>query len=105
MNFEPHGGPSNKQKLINDQYTAHFLDAFFEYLKVKTEVFDVKNENEEEVPRCCLSQQDRRLAKLSFKELQEAMQGLILSIGEQTLKHSNDTKVKHTFFSVFMFCM
>jgi len=81
------------------------LDTFFEYLKVKTEVFDVKNENENEVPRSCLSKQDKRLAKLPFKDLQEAMQGLILSIGEQTLKHSNDNKVKHTFFSVFMFCM
>jgi len=74
-------------------------------LKGKTEIFDVKNENVDEVPRCCLSKQDKRLAKLPFKNLQEAMQGLILSIGEQTLKHSNDTKVKHTFFSVFMFCM
>ena len=81
------------------------MDTFFEYLKVKTEVFDVKNENENEVPRSCLSKQDKRLAKLPFKDLQEAMQGLILSIGEQTLKHSNDNKVKHTFFSVFMFCM
>ena len=60
MSFEPMQIPpnrrnGNKDKLIADQYTAHFLDAFFEYLKVKTEVFDVKNENEEEVPRCCLS--------------------------------------------------
>ena len=73
---------NNKFKLMNDQYTAHFLDAFFEYLKVKTEVFDVKNENEEEVPRCCLSNQDKRLAKLPFKDLQESMQQLILAIGE-----------------------
>ena len=58
MNFEPIQVPPNKRnkdKLVADQHTAHFLDAFFEYLKVKTEVFDVKNENEEEVPRCCLS--------------------------------------------------
>lgn len=106
MTFD-HAQPqrNNQATLTSDQYTAHFLDAFFEYLKVKTEVFDVKNENDDEVPRCCLSNQDKRLAKLPFKDLQEAMQNLLLSIGEQTLKHSNDTKVKHTFFSVFMFCM
>ena len=33
------------------------------------------------------------------------MQKLILEIGEQTLKQSNDAKVKHTFFAVFMFCI
>ena len=79
MTFDPMINPpnrrmvTNKDKLVADQFTAHFLDAFFEYLKVKTDVFDVKNENDEEVPRCCLSNQDKRLAKLPFKDLQEAM--------------------------------
>lgn len=69
MTFETHlPMPINrmKEKNLNDQYTAYFLETFFEYLKVKTEVFDVKNENESEVPRSCLSKQDKRLAKLPF---------------------------------------
>ena len=61
------------KKLQSDQYVAHFLEAFFEYLALKTEVFDLKNENQEEVPRCGLSKQDQRLAKLPFKDLQETM--------------------------------
>ena len=106
MTFETNFPPQRmKDKFLFDQYTAYFLSSFFDYLKVKTEVFDVKNENENEVPRCCLSKQDKRLARLPFKDLQEAMQTLIQIIGEQTLKHSNDNKVKHTFFSVFMFCI
>ena len=95
----------DQYKLIQDQYTANFLEAFFDYLAIKTEVFDLKNENQEEVPRCGLNEQDKRLTKLPFKDLQEAMQKLILEIGEQTLKQSNDAKVKHTFFAVFMFCI
>ena len=43
------------QKLQNDQYVAHFLEAFFEYLSTKTEVFDLKNENSDDVPRCGLA--------------------------------------------------
>ena len=84
MNFEQiaHQSESNKRKLLSDQYTAHFLDAFFEYLKAKTEIFDMKNEDDAAVPRCCLSRQDKRLAKLPFKDLQEAIQGLIQTIGE-----------------------
>jgi hypothetical protein len=48
MTFETHlPMPMNrmKDKNLNDQYTAYFLETFFEYLKIKTEVFDVKNEN------------------------------------------------------------
>ena len=55
--------------MLADHYTANFLEAFFDYLKVKIDVFDVKHENEKEYPRCCLSKQDKRLAKLPFKDL------------------------------------
>ena len=105
MQFAPNDPRLVEKKLRSDQCVAHFLEVFLEYLMLKTEVFDLGNENTGKVPRCGLGRQDCRLAKLPFKDLQETMQRLILEIGLQTLKQSNDVKVKHTFFAVFIFCI
>ena len=32
-----------EKKLLADQFVAHFLESFFDYLALKTEVFDLKN--------------------------------------------------------------
>jgi uncharacterized protein with HEPN domain len=50
-----------------------------------------------------LSPQEQRLIKLPIHQVQKAIQFYLLTIGEQTLRLCGDIRVKHTFFSVFVF--
>ena len=69
-------------KLIQDQFIATFQEHFFDYLKEKIEIFESQNEVEEQVSKCGLSEQDRRLAELPLNDVQEAITNLILTLGE-----------------------
>ena len=48
---------------------------------------------------------DADLAALPRAELQETLVDLALLIGEQALRRPNDIRMKHVFFSVFVFCI
>lgn len=78
---------------------------YFNFIKRKINMFDPKYEDEALEMRFGLSKQDQRLSKLSFLKVQEIMQKKLLAIGEQCLHRANDIRVKHTFFSVFMYCI
>ena len=45
------------------------------------------------------------MAKLPFKDVQDAMLKRLWTIGEETLSRASDIRVKHTFFAVFFFCI
>ena len=48
---------------------------------------------------------DKELEALPRAELQETLVDLALFVGEQALRRPNDIRMKHVFFSVFVFCV
>ena len=56
-------------KLIQDQFIATFQEHFFDYLKEKIEIFESQNDVEEQVSKCGLSEQDKRLAELPLNDV------------------------------------
>ena len=48
---------------------------------------------------------DQRLAKIPTAELQDTLQKLTLIIAEKALSRKNDQRMKHLFFSIFIYCI
>lgn len=87
----------------NDDYTAHTLEVFFNFLVKKMRVFNRTFEPGDTL--LSTDKVDLALSKIPVPELQDAIQKFSLAIGEQALSRKNDLRMKNLFFSVFIFCI
>ena len=91
------------RQALEDEYVSTFLEALFDFVSTRLARFSAPpNPGPGLGP---VNGLDQELAALPRAELQETLVDLALFVGEQALRRPNDIRMKHVFFSVFVFCV
>jgi len=90
-------------RALEDEHVGTFLEALFDFVSARLTRFSAPPSP---IPTITPeSSVDRDLEALPRAELQETLVELALFVGRQALLRPNDIRMKHVFFSVFVFCV
>lgn len=90
-------------RALEDEHVGTFLEALFDFVSAHLTKFSVPPSP---IPTLASkSYEDEVLASLPRAELQETLVELALFVGRQALLRPTDIRMKHVFFSVFVFCV
>jgi hypothetical protein len=90
---------------VQDEYPGHLNEIFFAFIAKKMRIFNKPVGEGPGEKLLTTNKLDQRLAKIPTAELQDTLQKLTLIIAEKALSRKNDQRMKHLFFSIFIYCI